>query len=171
MKYIALFRGINVGGNRKVEMKKLRELFESLNCTNVSTYLNSGNLIFERSKPLALEHLHEQLEKNFGFRIDTLLKTWTQMHSVSQAIPDNWTNDTEWKTDIAYLFPEVDSPEIVDRLPIKKEFVEIRYVPGAVIWRVNRKNIYKTNLNKLVGSNLYSQMTLRNVNTARFLGQ
>lgn len=171
MKYVALFRGINVGGNRKVEMKKLRELFESLNCINVSTYLNSGNLIFERTTPLPLDQLQKTLERIFGFSIETLIKPHRQMQVIAKAIPADWTNDAEWRTDIAYLFPEIDSSEIVDKLPIKKEFVEIRYVPGAVFWRANRKDIHKTHLNKLVGSKLYSQMTLRNVNTARFLGQ
>lgn len=171
MKYIALFRGVNVGGNRKVEMKKLRELFTSLDCTNVHTYLNSGNLIFERTQPLPYDQLQSALEKAFGFPIETLIKAHRQMQVVAKAIPADWTNDTEWKTDIAYLFPEIDSSEIVDLLPIKKEFLEIQYVPGAVFWRARRKNIHKTNLNKLIGMKLYSQMTLRNVNTARFLGQ
>lgn len=171
MKYVALFRGINVGGNRRVEMKKLRELFESLGCSHVSTYLNSGNLIFERTTPLSVAKLQSNLENAFGFSIDTLVKTHTQMRSVAQAIPNNWTNDLEWKTDIAYLFPAIDSPEILNLLPVRKEFLELRYVPGAAFWRVERKNIHKTNLNKLVGTKLYAQMTLRNVNTARFLGQ
>ena len=43
MKYFALLRGINVGGNRKVEMKRLKNLFQSLGYANVVTYLNSGN--------------------------------------------------------------------------------------------------------------------------------
>ena len=47
MIFIVLLRGVNVGGNRKVQMKVLKEMIESLGYSNVSTYLNSGNLIFE----------------------------------------------------------------------------------------------------------------------------
>ena len=50
MKYIALLRGINVGGNNKVEMKKLKDVFEALGFKNVSTYINSGNVIFETNE-------------------------------------------------------------------------------------------------------------------------
>lgn len=49
MIYVALLRGINVGGNNKVEMKKLKATFERLGFTNVVTYINSGNIIFEES--------------------------------------------------------------------------------------------------------------------------
>jgi uncharacterized protein (DUF1697 family) len=47
VRYIALLRGINVGGNKIVNMKSLKTLFESLGYINVSTYLNSGNVIFD----------------------------------------------------------------------------------------------------------------------------
>ncbi len=47
MKYVALLRGINVGGKRKILMKDLKDLCLSLKLENVKTYLQSGNLIFE----------------------------------------------------------------------------------------------------------------------------
>jgi uncharacterized protein (DUF1697 family) len=50
MKYIALLRGINVGGNNRVEMNELKALFESFGCTDVSTYINSGNDFLNRLK-------------------------------------------------------------------------------------------------------------------------
>ena len=47
MKYVALLRGINAGKNRRIDMKELKLIFESIGCENVSTYINSGNVIFE----------------------------------------------------------------------------------------------------------------------------
>lgn len=58
---------------------------------------------------------------------------------------------------------------IINELPIRKEFVKIIYVKGAVIWNVTRKNLMKSQLSKIAGSKLYQQMTIRNVNTARHL--
>lgn len=52
--YVALLRGINVGGNNKIEMTKLKVLFESLGYTNVVTYINSGNVIFETRKKMSV---------------------------------------------------------------------------------------------------------------------
>src|SRR3990172_2308519 len=170
MKYIALLRGINVGGNRKVEMKKLKSFFESFGYINVSTYINSGNVIFEsEDEPkIVLKKVNSGLEIYFGFEIPTLVKTEKEMKKISDAIPKNWQNDSVQRTDVAYLFPEIDSIKIIDELPVKKEFIEVRYIKGAIYWNVRRENVYKSNLAKIISHRLYKSMTVRNVNTARF---
>jgi uncharacterized protein (DUF1697 family) len=64
MKYVALLRGINVGGNKKVDMKELKKVFESLGFENVSSYINSGNVIFDAQSP-SEKGIEETLEKHF----------------------------------------------------------------------------------------------------------
>ncbi|WP_228410532.1 DUF1697 domain-containing protein [Erysipelothrix piscisicarius] len=59
--YIALLRGINVGGKHKVPMADLKQIFESLGYTTVKTYINSGNVIF-KSENEALRSMQEALE-------------------------------------------------------------------------------------------------------------
>lgn len=171
MKYIALFRGINVGGNRKVEMKKLKGLFESLGYTEVSTYINSGNILFESDLDTksVLTKITKTFEKTFDFEIPTLVKTEKEMKKIADAIPKDWQNDPTQRTDIAYLFPEIDSKKIIEELPFKKEFVDVRYTKGAIIWNIKKVNMNKSNLAKLISHKLYKSMTIRNVNTARFL--
>jgi uncharacterized protein (DUF1697 family) len=171
MKYIALFRGINVGGNRKVEMKKLKALFETIGYTNVSTYLNSGNALFEsdRKKDTIQKEIELHLEKEFGFKIQTLVKSEKEMKQIADAIPVEWENDTIQKTDVAYLFPEIDSKQTLDDLPVNKECIDIRYVKGALFWNVSRDNYNKSKIDKIIGLKIYRLMTVRNINTARFL--
>ncbi|MBM9548062.1 DUF1697 domain-containing protein [Leptospira sp. 201903074] len=171
MKYIALFRGINVGGNRKVEMKKLKVLFESLGFTEVSTYINSGNVIFESNQDPKTVHLviTTGLEKNFDFEIPTLVKTEKEMKKIADAIPKDWQNDPTQRTDIAYLFPDIDSKNTIEELPFKKDFVDVRYVKGAIFWNIKKENVNKSQLAKIISHKLYKSMTIRNVNTARFL--
>jgi uncharacterized protein (DUF1697 family) len=173
MKYIALLRGINVGGNRKIEMKRLKALFESLGYINVSTYINSGNVFFESSDNQ--ENLHKKvdtsLKKEFGFDISLLIKTKQEIKKIADAIPKTWQNDSEQRTDVAYLFKEIDYKEMVNMLPVKKEFIDIIYVEGAIIWNVKRVNIYKSHLAQIISHKLYQSMTVRNVNTARYLAE
>jgi len=173
MKYIALLRGINVGGNRKVEMKRLKNFFESLDYANVATYLNSGNVKFESdTKQETLQkEIPKKLKKEFGFEIQTLIKNEKEVKRIANSIPKNWENDSEQKTDIAYLFPEIDPKKTIDELPIKKEFIDIRYVNGAIIWHVKKKEYNKSHLNKIISTKQYQLMTVRNVNTARFLAR
>jgi len=171
MKYIALLRGINVGGNRKVEMKKLRGLFESLDCTNVSTYLNSGNVIFETDKKQERiqSEIRNNLEKVFGFKVPILVKSEDEVKAIANSIPEEWRNDSVQKTDVAYLFKEIDSEKTIDELPIKREFIDIRYVKGAIFWNIKRKDYNKSRVNKIIGHRSYQFMTMRNINTARHL--
>ena len=169
MKYIALFRGINVGGNKKVEMKKLKSFFESLDFKNVSTYINSGNVTFETSRKPQCEKIESALEKEFGFAMQVLIKTEKEIQEIAAAIPGNWQNDAIQRTDVAYLFPDIDSRKTLDELPVKKEFIEIRYTKGAIFWNIQRKNVYKSQLAKIISHKLYKSMTVRNVNTARYL--
>lgn len=172
MKYILLLRGVNVGGNRKVEMQKLKNLLELLGYQNVSTYLNSGNAFFESSKsvPVLQKEIEKNLAKTFGFLIQILVKSQKEMVRIAKTIPDSWQKDSEQKTDIAYLFPEIDNKRIIEQLPIKKEFLDIRYTKGALYWNVELKDYNKSHLGKIIGHKLYQFMTIRNVNTARFLG-
>ena len=171
MRYIALLRGINAGGNKKVEMKKLKVLFESLGYVNVSTYINSGNIIFQsiENKDSVSVNVRKSLKREFGFEIRVLVKTEKEMQKIAAAIPADWHNDAKQKTDVAYLFADVDTKKIIDELPIKKEFVDVRYLKGAIFWNVKRKDYNKSHLNKIISHESYQSMTVRNVNTARYL--
>lgn len=172
MNYVALLRGINVGGNHTVEMKKLKSLCESLGFENVSTYINSGNIVFEGNGTTEniRKILHENISNEFGFDVPTLVKSQQDMIRIAEAAPKQWVNDATQRTDVAYLFPEVDSEKIIDDLPIKKEFISLKYVKGALLWNIKRENINKSQLVKLISHKIYKFMTVRNVNTARYLG-
>ena len=75
--YIALLRGINVGGHKKIPMPELRELLSKEGLENVQTYIQSGNVIFQTSKE-NIEKLeikiHDTINKHFGFEVPVLLK-------------------------------------------------------------------------------------------------
>lgn len=172
MVYLALLRGINVGGNNKVDMKQLKVAFEEAGMTNVRTYINSGNIIFE-TKTTALPSLTSKLESviesNFGFHVKVLLITFGTIETVVKALPDTWLNDSTMKCDIMFLWEHVNKPAVLDELRIKPEIEDVQYVAGAIIWRVDRKNVTKSGIARLVGTDLYKHMTIRNCNTVRKL--
>jgi len=64
-----------------------------------------------------------------------------EMHRLYRGVylHQEWKNDEGQKIDVAYLFKSMNRKEIVDELPIKKEYVRILYVDGALIWNVKRK--------------------------------
>lgn len=90
MRYEALLRGINVGGNNKIEMPRLKILFERLGYADVLSYINSGNIVFS-SKITNLKKLEAEIEKGieaeFGLNIKTLVRSQINITGVCKAIP------------------------------------------------------------------------------------
>ena len=171
VKYVALLRGINVGNGARVPMKDLKALLEGRGLSEVTTYLNSGNVVFCSSgSPADLAHLLEdELEQAFGQAIPTLVKTSAEMIAIAEAVPSQWGSGAGEQTYVAYLFSDVDRPELVEQLPVKKQLMNIFYTPGAIVWNIKRENYNRSQITKIAGHSSYARMTTRNVNTARKL--
>ncbi len=172
MAYVALLRGINVGGKNTVEMKRLKATFERAGMKAVRTYINSGNVVFQHDShdtgPLA-DALARAIEADFGFPVKVLVRDSRDFAVLMGALPDSWVNDQTAKCDVMFLREAVDHESVLDQLVIRPEIDDVRYVPGALLWRVDRPNATKSGMMKLVGTELYAQMTVRNCNTLRKL--
>jgi uncharacterized protein (DUF1697 family) len=89
-KYIALLRGINVGGHHKVPMVELSGELIKIGLTDIVTILNSGNIIFEavqEKETILEEKIAAHLEKTFGFPIPVLLRTAGEIHNLAESKP------------------------------------------------------------------------------------
>jgi uncharacterized protein (DUF1697 family) len=89
-RYIALLRGINVGGNKKVPMAQLRELMEGLGYTEVATLLQSGNAVFtckEKNPAKVGKQLEAAIVQEFGFEVSVVLRTRDELEAVIKANP------------------------------------------------------------------------------------
>lgn len=171
MKYVALLRGINVGGNNKVEMSKLKLSFESLGFKNVSTYINSGNVIFETKatdQNKLSAKIEEVIEKDFGLSIRVVTRDERNIKKVCKKIPSDWINDKDNKTDVMFLWSEFASKETIQLIATTK-VDSLLYVDGAIIWHLKKKDYSKSGINKFIGTDVYKNMTARNVNTVRKL--
>jgi len=171
MRFVALLRGINVGKSVQVNMKDLKNAFKENGFENVTTYINSGNILFDSIKDIALiaDEVNNLLKIKYQQDIRTLILAREKVISIANAIPNDWMNDDKQKTDVAYLFDEINNENILDNLPVKKEFMKLVYVDGALIWNVSRTEYNMSQLNKIISHKIYKSMTVRNVNTARYL--
>lgn len=174
MKYVALLRGINVGGKNKVDMKQLKAALEQAGFKDVSTYINSGNIFFtdDKQEPDILRSKVEQVvAEGFGLNIRLLVVDQPTINKITAAIPSNWTNDASTKCDVIFLWQKYNTKAVLDQLTIKPDIDNIIYVPGALIWCVNKKLVTRSGLMKIVGSELYAHVTIRNCNTTRKIQQ
>jgi uncharacterized protein (DUF1697 family) len=177
MLYVALLRGVNAGGNRRVPKADFQAVLEKLSFRNVKIYLNSGNAVFTCDTIVDSSVVQSALERFFGFTIPTLILAGDKVQKIAKMIPADWTNDTPHpdksgqKSDIFYLFDEINDPTILDKIGYNSDIEKMIYTDGAVIANISRANQSKGSLQKLIGTSLYSKVTVRNVNTARKLAE
>lgn len=99
-KFVALLRGINVSGQKKIKMSDLKILFEELSFTNVGTYIQSGNVLFKSSttnKKSLRNKIEKEIAGKFGFRVQVIIKTPDELGYALKNNPflNNKTNDIE----------------------------------------------------------------------------
>lgn len=167
-KYVALLRGINVGGNNKVEMKELKKVFESLGFLNVFTYINSGNVIFETNRGIDVMGIEKSIHKMFGFEVKVLIRDAKNILKLVRNLPIEWENNLEQKTDILFLWGEFDNKKSINLIKTT-EVDTLKYIGGAIVWNVKREGYKKSGMNKFIGTVVYKNMTARNINTVRKL--
>lgn len=173
MKYVALLRGINVGGKNKVDMKVLVGALTAAGLADVSYYLNTGNIFFASTlAPEKLEELVQHtIKQEFGLDIKVLLRDALAIAKLADRIPADWQNTPEVKCNVMFLWEKYDKPEVLDSLAIRPEIDDVFYELGAVVWRTRQSDFNRSGMSKLVGTDLYKHMTIRNVNTLRKIAE
>ena len=116
-----------------------------------------------------LSELEAAIRDRSGVSADVQLRDADELGAVVAAIPPEWSDGPAMKCDVVFLQPDVDDPAILDELGPRPGIEDAIYVPGAVIWRVDRANATRNRLTRIVGTPLYRRVTVRNCNTARKL--
>jgi uncharacterized protein (DUF1697 family) len=88
--YLALLRAINVGGKNKLPMKELVEIFAKAGCSNLQTYIQSGNVVF-CAAPGELPRLpgliRGRIAERFGIQVPVVMRTAEQMRKIVRNNP------------------------------------------------------------------------------------
>lgn len=172
MKYIALLRGINVGGNNKVAMPELRRCFEEAGFTNVVTYINSGNVIFEstkRSIPKIRNICEASIERQFGFHVICAIISSDALKKALDNAP-TWWGSGEAKHNALFAIAPKTAEEIVAEMgDTKPEYEMVAAHHPIIFWSAPLKTFHRTRYSKIVGTKLYHSITVRNNNTTKKL--
>jgi uncharacterized protein (DUF1697 family) len=171
MRYVALLRGINVGGKNKVPMADLKSCLESAGLKNVRTYIQSGNVIFESSKKdetKLTEQVEQAIEQRFGFPVVVALFSQPEFEAIAEHTPKDWLKNPEWKYNYLFLKKPTTSQDALEALGDQK--TEIEYVKagtGVLYQAMSIKLFGRTTASKMIGTPIYQQMTIRNHNTVQ----
>jgi len=174
MVYVAFLRGVNVGGKGIVSMAAIKEALVDIGLSDVRTYINSGNVIFSTAASGAQKlgaRIEKALEDHTGMPIKVVVMDHKALKKLVDAIPRKWVDDRTMRTYVLLLWKELDDRKILERLPVRLAVDNVRYAPGAVIWQVDRKDVTKSGMSRLVGTPDYKLMTIRSANTMRKLNE
>jgi uncharacterized protein (DUF1697 family) len=170
--FVALLRGVNVGGNNMISMSSLKESFETLGFTEVTTYINSGNLIFKTKETDArkLEKKIEQmLSKDYELDSKVVLRSLPEMEKLVKSLPPSWNADSQRRYNVIFLRHSIDSEKILAELPINSDIEEVLYRPGTLLWSAQASEVARSKMVKLSSRKIFQDMTIRNLNTTKKL--
>jgi uncharacterized protein (DUF1697 family) len=170
--FVALLRGVNVGGNNMISMSSLKKSFEAIGFAQVVTYINSGNIIFKAKENDARElekKIEQMLAKEYQLDSRVVVRTLPEMAKLVKSLPPGWNSDRDWRYNVIFLRHTIDSEKILADLPTKNDIEEISYRQGALLWAAKTSDVSRTNMVKLSSRKIYREMTVRNLNTTRKL--
>jgi len=170
--FVALLRGVNVGGNNIISMRELKERFEAIGFTQVSTYINSGNVIFTTKETDARKletKIEKLLSKDFQLDSRVVVRSLAEMEQLVTSLPKSWTGASDWRYNVMFLRHTIDSEKILEELTTKTDSEELVYRPGTLLWSAHVSDINQTNMHKLPSRKVFREMTVRNLNTTKKL--
>lgn len=162
--HISLLRGINVGGNKKVPMKALVEVYESNDCQSVTTYIQSGNVVFmsdENSESLQ-EKLSAAIAERFGFTVDLMQRTLEEWREIIAVNPFPSDNPKLLHVFLLNMLPEKANLDAF--LALERNGEEIALI-GTSIYFYTPNGFGTSKLANVMERKLKVSMTARNWNT------
>ena len=173
MEYVALLRGINVGGTNKVVMSELREQIANEGYTNVRTYINSGNLLFEAEAgtntpcEAVAQTVEDILARHYDFPIRLALLTAQDYLAQLDELPDWWHGEVA-RRDALFYTRGLDRDHVRERIEAMELGDEaVHFGEHAVFWgKFDEKSFLKTAYHKrLLREDFYRQVTIRSGST------
>jgi uncharacterized protein (DUF1697 family) len=168
VRYVALLRGINVGGKALIRMAELKACVEGLGMERVSTYIASGNVLFEagRRSAAALEsELEQAIEGAFGLPVKVIVLDRAAYGRIVAAIPKEWVGDADRRANVAFVRRGTDAREVVRALQPDPAVETVKAIDGAILWATRRDSLNRSVMRKLIGGAAYRELTVRNLNT------
>ncbi len=167
--YVALLRGINVGGKNVIKMADLKAGFEALGFQNVRTYIQSGNVIFQTGGPdqagLA-RRLEEALSAAFHYESSLVLRSKEEMKEIVARAPEGFGNDpATYSYGVIFLKEPLTSTEVMKSITTKEGVDQVFAGDGALYYSRLIARASQSHLTRIIGLPLYQSLTIRGWNT------
>lgn len=167
--FVALLRGINVGGRNQIRMTDLRSCFEKMGFRDVATYIQSGNVVFVSDETRLGElvvRIEQALAASFDYEASVAVRSRTQMRAVVARAPAGFGADPDrYRSDVIFLKPPLTARTALKSVRTREGVDEVHAGSGVLYFSRLTSRASQSQLSRIVGLPVYQSMTIRNWNT------
>jgi uncharacterized protein (DUF1697 family) len=167
--YLALLRGINVGGKNVIKMTDLKACFEEMGFAEVSTYIQSGNVLFSASangEAKLSATIEKALSKRFGYESRVVVVSHQQLERAVKRAPKGFGRKPErYRYDVIFLKEPLSAKEAMKSVSTKDGVDQVWRGDGVLYFSRLIAKATASHLSRIVGLPVYQEMTIRNWNT------
>jgi uncharacterized protein (DUF1697 family) len=168
--YVALLRGINVGGRNLIKMTALKECFESNGFDDVSTYIQSGNVLF-RTGAKDVKRLTRKIERmladEFSYEATVVVVSHRQLRKIVEKAPDGFGKKPGQRlSDVIFLMPPLTAKQAMKEVQLRDGVDEAAAGDGVIYWSRLKAKASSSYLSKFAGLPIYAKVTVRSWSTA-----
>ena len=167
--YVALLRGINVGGKNLIKMPALKTCFESGGFQDVVTYIQSGNVLFRATG--AASALAGRIETMLGNSFDhyrpfVVVRSHSQMRTIVEKAPPGFGAERgTYLYDVVFLKEPLTARAALEEVPAREGVDEVFAGRGVLYFSRVKSMAARSRLNRVASLPIYQNMTIRNWNT------
>ena len=167
--YVALLRGINVGGKNPIKMPALKAAFEAEGFDEVATYIQSGNVLFASSEtktaPLT-NRIEALLAEAFDYVPTVVVRSEKQMKAIVDGAPEGFGSEpAKYRYDVIFLKEPLTAKKAIGEVPTNPAVDTAHAGSGVLYFSRLIAKATASRLNKIVSSPIYASVTIRNWNT------
>lgn len=168
-RYLALLRGINVGGKNLIKMSELKACLEAMGLRDVRTYIQSGNVIFKTrstDKARLTKQIEESLSGTFGYESRIVLRSQEDLEKIVEEAPEGFGREPAlYRYDVIFLKEPLTAAAAMKELKIKEEVDQAFAGRGVLYFARLFSRITQSHLTRINTMPMYQSMTVRNWNT------
>ena len=167
--YVALLRGINVGGKNLIRMPALKACFEDGGFDEVRTYIQSGNVLFRARgtrTTVLTQRIEAMLADAFDYVPTVVVRSETQLRSIVTKAPKGFgAHPSTYRSDVIFLKEPLGARAALAHVRTNPAVDELHAGTGVLYFSRLTSKATQSRLNSIVGSPIYPSVTIRNWNT------
>ena len=167
--YLALLRGINVGGKNLIRMPALKSCFEAEGLSDVATYIQSGNVLFtarRSNQPALTRQLEKALSKTFAYQSRVVVRSFEQMKAIVERAPDGFGGrPAAYRYDVIFLKEPLTGGDALKSISANPGVDRVSAGEGVLYFSRLISRATQSHMSRVVGTPAYQNMTIRNWNT------